>query len=309
MTMAGMILGRLAIMLVYMIPGFILYKTKIITDAGSKEIGKYLLYIILPAAIIKSYNIEFTADKAVGLLISMLAAVVALLLAMGVSHLIFGSRHAIENFGAAFSNAGFMGIPLVQAVIGDEGVYYAAAFVAMLNILQWTYGVYIMTQNKTVISAKKIIFNPILVSFLIGIVLFLLPVSLPSFFTDILNTVASMNAPIAMLTVGVYLAQVPLKEVFLQPVGYKVSAVRLLLIPLLTSALLAVLPVGDYALKQTILILAAAPIGSNVAVYAQLYGCDYKQAVKEVVLSTLLCIISMPVVIGISDYILQNIPL
>lgn len=62
-------------------------------------------------------------------------------------------------------------------------------------------------------------------------------------------------------------------------------------------------------MKQTILILAAAPIGSNVAVYAQLYGCDYKQAVKEVVLSTLLCILTMPVIIGVSDYILQNIPL
>lgn len=202
-----------------------------------------------------------------------------------------------------------MGIPLVQAVIGDEGVYYAAAFVAMLNILQWTYGVYIMTRNRAVISAKKILFNPILVSFGIAIMLFLLPVQLPSFFTEILNTIASMNAPIAMLTVGVYLAQVPLKELFVEAIGYKASVVRLLLIPLLTDILLAVIPVGDYAMKQTILILAAAPIGSNVAVYAQLYGCDYKQAVKEVVLSTLLCILTMPVIIGVSDYILQNIPL
>lgn len=185
---SGMILNRLAVMLVYMIPGYVLYKRKIISDTGAKDIGKFLLYIILPAAIIKSYNIEFTTEKAWGLLLSTLAAILALLLAMGISHLIFGSKHPIENFGVAFSNAGFMGIPLVQAVIGDEGVYYAAAFVAMLNILQWTYGVYIMTRNRAVISAKKILFNPILVSFGIAIMLFLLPVQLPSFFTEILNT-------------------------------------------------------------------------------------------------------------------------
>lgn len=154
--MSGIILNRLAIMLVYMIPGYILYKKNIITDAGSKDMGKLLLYIILPAAIINSYNIDFTIEKAIGLLVSFLFATLALLLSIIISELIFGNRNPIEKFGASFSNAGFMGIPLVSTVIGKDAVFYAAAFVAMLNILQWTYGVYTMTGSRTAIAPKKI---------------------------------------------------------------------------------------------------------------------------------------------------------
>lgn len=214
----------------------------------------------------------------------------------------------IESFGAAFSNAGFMGIPLVSSVIGAEAVYYAAAFVAVLNILQWTYGVFLITGDKSDVSARKVLLNPVLLSFAIGVALFFLPVRLPAFFSDILGTISQMNAPIAMLTVGFYLAQVSLKELFSDKYGYAVCGVRLLVIPLLTALLLAFLPVGDATLKLTVLILAAAPVGSNVAVYAQIYGGDYKRGVRGVVLSTLLCVATMPVVIGISERILQSIP-
>lgn len=305
--MAGIILNRLAVMFVYLIPGFILYKKKIITDAGAKDIGKLLIYMILPAAIINSYNIEYSKEKVIGLLISFTVALVAVIISVVLSRLLFKKDKPIEIFGASFSNAGFMGIPLVAAVVGADAVYYCAAFVAILNILQWSYGVFLMTGNKTNISPKKIIFNPILLSFVIGICLFFFPVKLPEFFGGILSTVASMNAPVAMLGVGIYLAQVSFKELFYEKISYKVSLIRLLVIPLITAIVIALLPMGDYTLKQTLVIVASAPIGSNVAVYAQIYGCDYKQAVKEVVLSTLLCIASMPLIIGISDYILQNI--
>lgn len=97
-----------------------------------------------------------------------------------------------------------------------------------------------------------------------------------------------------MLTVGFYLAQVSLRELFTDKNGYAVSAVRLLIIPLLTVILLAILPIGNYDLKLTVIILAAAPIGSNAAVYAQLYGGDYKRAVREIVLSTLLSAVLFP---------------
>lgn len=298
------ILNRLAVMLVYILPGYVLYKKRIITDEGAKELGKLLLYVILPCAIINSNNMDFSVDRAVGLLLSFLAAVVSLGLSIVISRCFFGRKKPIEGFGAAFSNAGFMGIPLVSAVIGSDAVYYAAAFVALLNILQWTYGVFLITEDKSAISLKKIFTNPIIISFVIGVILFILPVKLSAFFSEIFASISQMNAPIAMLTVGIYLAQVSVKDMLTDLMCYKVSSVRLLVIPILTAFVLGILPFGSSELKQTVLILAAAPIGSNVAVYAQLYGCDYKQAVKEIVLSTLLCIFTMPFIIGISEYIL-----
>ena len=222
---------------------------------------------------------------------------------------IFFKGKPIEGFGAAFSNAGFMGIPLISSVIGEDMVYCAAAFVAILNILQWTYGVFLITGKKSAVSAKKIFLNPVIISFTLGIVLFLLPVKLPLFISEILRTVSQMNAPIAMVIIGFYMAQISFKELFISKNGYAVSAVRLLIIPLMTTLLAAVMPFGNFAFKLTIIILAAAPIGSNVAVYAQIYGVNYKAAAGEVVLSTLLSVITMPLIIQIAEYILQNNPL
>ncbi|MGN0675351.1 MAG: AEC family transporter [Oscillospiraceae bacterium] len=305
--MSLIILNRIAVMLAYMIPGHILYKKRIITDNGAKDIGKLLIYVILPSAIVNSYNMEYSRERAMGLLLSFLAAVAALALSVVISRVFFYGKMPIESFGAAFSNAGFIGIPLVSSVIGQEAVYYAAAFVAVLNILQWTYGVYLITGNKSAVSVKKILFNPVIISFVIGIILFFLPVKLPALISEILGNISQMNAPIAMLTIGFYLAQISFKELFTDKKGYGVSAVRLFIIPLLTAILLAVLPLGDNTLKLTVLILAASPVGSNAAVYAQIHGGDYKRAVCEIVLSTLLSVVTMPIVIGISEHILQNI--
>ena len=270
--------------------------------------GKLLIYIILPSAIVNSYNMDFSNEKAFMLLISFLAALLALLLSVIISRIFFKGK-PIEGFGAAFSNAGFMGIPLISSVIGEDMVYCAAAFVAILNILQWTYGVFLITGKKSAISVKKIFFNPVIISFTLGIVLFFLPVRLPLFISEILGTVSQMNAPIAMVIIGFYMAQISFKELFISRNGYAVSAVRLLIIPLMTTLLAAVMPFGNFAFKLTIIILAAAPIGSNVAVYAQIYGGNYKAAAGEVVLSTLLSVITMPLIIQISEYILQNNPL
>ncbi|MGN1101701.1 MAG: AEC family transporter, partial [Huintestinicola sp.] len=121
--MALMILDRIAVMLAYMIPGYVLYKKRIISDEGAKDIGKLLIYIILPAAVINSYNMEYTRERAMGLLLSFLAAAAALALSVILSRILFGGRQPIESFGAAFSNAGFMGIPLIASVIGQEAVY------------------------------------------------------------------------------------------------------------------------------------------------------------------------------------------
>lgn len=306
--MSLIILNRIAVMLIYMLPGFILYKKHIITNDGAKDMGKLLIYIILPSAIVNSYNMDFSNEKTFMLLLSFLAALFTLFLSVIISRIFFKSK-PIEGYGAAFSNAGFMGIPLISSVIGEDMVYCAAAFVAILNILQWTYGVFLITGKKSAISVKKIFFNPVIISFTFGIVLFFLPVRLPLFISEILGTVSQMNAPIAMVIIGFYMAQISFKELFISRNGYAVSAVRLLIIPLMTTLLAAVMPFGNFAFKLTIIILAAAPIGSNVAVYAQIYGGNYKAAAGEVVLSTMLSVITMPLIIQISEYILQNNPL
>ena len=263
-----------------------------------------LLYAVMPVVIIKSYLVEFSLEKLEGLAISFVLAALSLLLSILVSRVFFKKECGIERFGVAFSNAGFIGIPLVQMTLGEEAVFYVAAFVALLNILQWTYGVLAITGDKSAVSIKKISTNPIVLSFLASILLFLLPISLPAAVTGVIGTIASMNGPLAMIVLGVYLAQVPLKELFTDKQVYKATAVRLLVIPALTIVLMLVFPSKYLLIKLTVMIAASAPIGSNVAIFAQIYGKDYTQAVKEICTSTLLCIITLPIMIGIANAIL-----
>lgn len=303
MEIVSLLFRQNVIMFLYLCIGYMLYKKKVITAHGSGEIGRLLLHVIMPAAIIKSYIKDYSREMLAGFLVSFGAALFALLLAMLISRLVFRRRSAIRQFGAAFSNAGFIGIPLVQMTLGEEAVFYVASFVAILNILQWTYGVFIMTGDRTQISLKKITTNPIAVSLAIGLLLFFLPVKLPAIVTGVIGTLASMNGPLAMIVLGAYLAQVPLKELFTDRLTYLCAAVRLILIPVLTMLCLFLIPEGFGTVRLAVMLAAAAPVGSNVAIFAQIYDKEYTDAVKDVCLSTVLSILTMPVVIGLANYI------
>lgn len=304
MEIVVLLLRQNLVMLVYMMIGYFLYKKKLVSAGGSADIGRILLYIIMPAAILKSYLADFSRERLEGLFVSFLAALLSLLLSIAAARIAFSKEQGIERFGAAFSNAGFIGIPLVQMTLGEEAVFYVSSYVALLNILQWTYGLVTITGDRSLISVKRLRTNPILLSFLAGIALFLLPVSLPETAENVVGTIAAMNGPLAMIVLGVYLGQVPLRSLFSGRVVYRCALVRLIVIPVLTMALLFVFPEKYHMLKLTILIAASAPVGSNVSIFAQLYGQDYMQSVKEVTFSTLLCIITLPLILGIADYVL-----
>ena len=304
MEIVVLLLRQNLVMLVYMMIGYFLYKKKLVSAGGSADIGRILLYIVMPAAILKSYLADFSRERLEGLFVSFLAALLSLLLSIAAARIAFSKEQGIERFGAAFSNAGFIGIPLVQMTLGEEAVFYVSSYVALLNILQWTYGLVTITGDRSLISVKRLRTNPILLSFLAGIALFLLPVSLPETAENMVGTIAGMNGPLAMIVLGVYLGQVPLRSLFSGRVVYRCALVRLIVIPVLTMALLFVFPEKYHMLKLTILIAASAPVGSNVSIFAQLYGQDYMQSVKEVTFSTLLCIITLPLILGIADYIL-----
>ncbi|MCD7746495.1 MAG: AEC family transporter [Lachnospiraceae bacterium] len=302
MEIVLLLLKQSLIMFVYLLIGYFLYKRKLVSKQGSADMGRMLLYVIMPVAIVKSYIREFSLELLEGLVISFVLALLALVLSVVVSRVLFGKEEGVERFGAAFSNAGFIGIPLVQMALGAEAVFYVASFVAILNILQWTYGILVMTGDRSAISFRKIRTNPIVLSFLAGLLLFFLPVTLPDALTDIIATLASMNGPVEMIVLGVYLAQIPLKSLFTDRLVYKCTAVRLILIPALTILLLVVIP-ADETIKLTVLIAASAPVGSNVAIFAQLYDQDYTRAVKEVCLSTLLCILTLPLIVGVANLV------
>lgn len=293
MATVFIVLRQIVIMFLYMAIGGLLFQKGLITKEGSKSLANLLLYVVLPCVVVKSFCVARTPERTSGLLVSFLAALGILLLAMAVSHLLF-QKNPIDDFGAAFSNAGFMGFPLVAAVQGSEAIFYAAGFVALLNALQWTYGQSLISGDPGYRSPKAILKNPLVLSLLLGILIFCFEIPVPAIASDLLAALAALNAPLAMVILGVYLAQTDPKTLLNDPHLYVVAAARLVLIPLLTILVLKLLPAQYAAIATTLVIVAAAPIGSNVAVYAQKLGKDYAYAVRGVCLSTLLSVITMP---------------
>lgn len=303
MSNALIVFRQTVIMFLYMAVGFTLFRAKLITREGSASMASLLLYAIIPVVLIQSFQVEYSAEKAAELLSSSLAALVLLLASMLISHLCF-RKNPVNDFGVAFSNAGFMGFPLITALLGPEAIFSAAGFVALLNALQWTYGQYLLSGDKGDLSLKKTLRSPLILSFLLGLALFFARVKIPPILGGAMNGLAAMNAPLAMVVLGVYLAQLDVKRALRDARLYAGAAVRLLLIPALSLLLLRFLFPGLTPSTRTALFIAAmAPVGANVAVYAQKQGRDYSYAVGLVCLSTLLSIVSMPLMILLSEII------
>lgn len=298
--MALTVLRQTLTMALYMAVGFGLYKAGKITREGSRTLGTLLLWLVLPAVILDSFCVAFTPERLARLGSSALLAVAALALAMLVARWLY-PRAPIDQFAAAFSNAGFMGIPLVRQALGDEAVFYLVAFITLLNILQWTYGAAVLQRQPFRPRPRTMVANPLFVAGALGLALFLtgLGARLPAVVTGAVQGISALNAPLAMLVLGVYLAQTRLRDLVATPRLYALSAVRLLLIPALTLAVFWVLPAAP-AVKLAVLLAAAAPVGANVAVYAQQFDLDYPYACQTVALSTLLSLAALPAVSAVA---------
>lgn len=315
------LLLQIVMMFILSLVGYVMFKTKKISMEGSKNLGNILIFLSLPCVIINGFMVERSPERLLGLLISAVAALVVLALAMIISRLVMG-RDAIGNFAGSFSNPGFFGIPLITAMLADGAVFYIAAFIAFLNLLQWTYGVSLLQKSdaKGLLPAKgkekntnkadlgkqvqemalKLIKAPFMVAILIGLFFFLTQIPLPSVIKKCVSSIAGLNTPLAMFTIGIYLAQTDVVKMFTKKSLYMISLVRMILIPIASLAVLSLIPSTMLDVKMALLIAAACPVGGNVAVYAQLHNKDYSYAVETVIISTLLSVITLPAIVGLA---------
>ena len=301
MDVALLVAKQILIMFLYMLCGYVLFKGKKITKEGSGSLASLLVWLVIPVVLVKSFCVVPTRDRIIGLGLSTLAAIIAQGLSILVCRVVFKKR-PIDHFAAAFSNAGFLGIPLVTATLGGDSVFYIVFFVAMLNILQWLYGVAVIQETKMEFRPKTLL-HPLILGTGIGLVLFFTGwgVKLPEILTGTMAGIAAVNSPIAMLVMGVYLAQADMKTLWNDKHLYILSLVRLVVIPLLTLGVFWILkiliPGFTSQILLALLLAAICPVGANVAVYAQLHNKDYVYASKTVVISTLLCLVTMPFIV------------
>ena len=305
MEIVTILIKQVFIMFVLMAIGFVAYRKQILSNQGTKDIGKLLLNVAIPMIVISNFCVEKTAEKTAELFESALLSFLCMALSVAFAYLVYHKKDRIAEFSAAFSNAGFIGIPLVQAIFGSGAVFYISVMIVLINVLQWTYGVYTITDDKSVMDFKKIMKNPLILSVGIGIVIYFLNIRLPKIAMDIISSISAINTPLAMIVSGVYLAQSDLLNAMRKKDAWLLSLARLIVIPLIVMLVFRFLPFGSTAMKLSILLAGACPVGSNVAVFAQQYDKDYRKGVEYVCVSTLLSILALPLVIFVANLLFK----
>ncbi len=301
MEMAAIAGNQVLIMFLLIGVGIVAAKAKLISEKGSNDINKVLIMLVSPSIIIFSYYRPFDRELFGSLLYSFLLAIISHFIAIGLALLFLrGSteRNKIERFAVIFSNSGFMGIPLIAAVIGPDGVVFASTYMVIFTLMQWSVGVIIL-QGKTDIKtlAKKLLLNPGVISVTIGLALFFLPVKLPTPLSSALEYMASLNTPLAMLVVGTFVARTnPLKALKSSKV-YIVTALRLIAVPLLMLPIYLLFRDLPFDLLLANYIASACPVAVLAVMFPAMYKMDGKYASNFVTISTLLSVATIPLLV------------
>ena len=303
MELFGIIFDQVALMMMLMLAGGIAFRCKWINESGVRQISNLLLYVVNPMTMIAAYQTTFTLEKLRDLSVTFVISAITLIIGVLVAKFLFGNLEGVEKFGICFSNCGFMGIPLIKAVLGDGAVFYLSAYLVAANLITWTYGIYLVTHDKAYLSVKKAILNPGTLSVIAGLLLFFSPVKLPELLYNGVNTLGNLNTPLAMIVLGSYIARIPLKQLRLSRHIYFVSALRLIVYPLGTLALLCLIPNSLYTIKITIYIASVAPAAVNTMLFAIQFGGNSEKGASFVSMSSILSMLTMPVIISLSQWV------
>lgn len=290
---ALIILTQLLKMFLYILIGFFLYRGKLIGEKGSTAIANLLIYACLPCVILNSLNVDRTPETVRTVLYSLMAGGIAAVVAM-LAGLILFRKNPIDRFAAAFSNAAFLGIPLITSALGSGAAIYITGFLLIQGFGQWTFNSLFFHREGEKAKVISIFTSPITISLILGFVLFFTGLRLPKLLGECVGSLAACNSPIATVMLGVYIGQTRLSEIFTTPRLYLVSAVRLLFIPILTVLALSLVPAEFMDLRTAVLISSSAPVAVITAAYSQKGGLDYTYATKAICLSTILSLITLP---------------
>lgn len=301
--MIPILIEKILSLALMMAMGFALVKCKVVSSRASNGLSAISLYLIMPCVILSSFQVEYSEQVRDGLLLAFVAAVaihgLLILLNLPLKRLL--KLDAVEQTSIIYSNAGNLVIPMVTAVLGQEWVIYSSAFLAVQLILLWSHGKAVLCGERG-FHVKKIITNFNMIAIVIGIVLFVTQIKLPSFLGDAVDSMAGIVGPVAMLVVGMTMASMNFKELLSYKRMWMVAALRLVLVPLLVIVLLKYTGIqrltadGEKVLLVTLL-ATATPQASTICQFAQVFGKDEKYASAINVVTTLLCIVTIPLMV------------
>ena len=304
MEISILLFWQILSMSLMLLMGFALVKTGLLKAQDSKTLSVLLLYLALPCAILDSFQVEYDSRILRGLMLAFAAAAICHVILLLAAGFLGKALHltAVEKASVIYSNSSNLIIPIITAVLGPEWVVYSTAYVSVQLLLLWTHGKVLLSGIKGA-DIRKILTNINLLAVFAGILLFLTGFRLPDVLSDTLHSVGSMVAPASMFIAGMLIAGMRPKQIFGNRRAYGIVCLRMLVFPAVSLLLLRLLKTaaGVFADAQTILLItllaAITPPASAVIQMSQVYGQDSEYAGVLNVLSTLVCIITMPVTV------------
>ena len=303
--------AQVGVLFALMAVGAVCRRVRLVDETSVKGMVNVLLLVVTPSLIIDSFQRPFDSSMMHGFFWAFVIAAfahVAIILFARIFSRGDDSSRPVLRLAMVFSNAGFMGIPLEQAILGAEGVFYGIVYVVVFNFFMWSWGLYEMRgtgNGERWRSLRPMIVNPGTVGIAIGLPLFFASISLPAILKTPVHLLAGLNTPLAMLVIGFYLAGADFRRVIRMPSAYLAAAVRLVVFPLALLALLY--PLRSHFPREMMLALvtaASAPVAAMVSMFASKYERDVDLSVGLVSGTTLLSIITMPPVIAFAMEVL-----
>ena len=302
-----MITQQVLVLFILIVIGFVCGKKGLINDTTSKGITNIVLYVVTPCVMITAFQRNFSFELLGNVIIAAACAALIMTGSILISTLIFRdkneSRKKVLQFSTVFSNCGFMSLPLQKAILGDNGWFYGSIFVAVFNLFVWSYGLVSMSGDKKQLSLKKIAFNPGIVGVLIAVILFISSITLPYIISQPMQYLSELNTPLPMLIIGYHLSKADFKKAFTDSGAYLAMGIRLVLIPTLATLILSLLPL-DKDMIIAFIIASSAPTAATTTMFASKFNRDVELSVSAVASTTLVSVITMPVIVAFAQTIL-----
>ncbi|WP_069999523.1 AEC family transporter [Cellulosilyticum sp. I15G10I2] len=294
--------NQVLLIYIYIAIGIVCVKKQIVTQEIGKNLSSFVLMVITPCLIIKSYIRPFEKAHLLGLALAFLLAFIFHGIAIIVSNFLIkkreGIRYKIERMGVVYTNCGFMAIPLIVVAVGDIGIFYAVAFISVFNMALWTHGIMVITDRRS-INLKSAIWNPGVIGFIIGFIIYCTQLHIPDLIDQGVTSLSQLNTPLAMIITGIFLAEINFKSVFKNYNIAYVSGIRLFILPLIMLIIIKILGVEYWMTGAADVIMASilacsAPAAASIALLPAKFGMEGEYGAKIVALSTLLSIITLP---------------
>lgn len=287
-----------------LILGFVLFKCHIFDEYTNKKISALIVNVASPMLIISSIaGVEGSNKSIVFLMIGagILMYIGFIILGKIINRIFpFPKKDwPVYECMVVFANTGFMGYPVLLDVFGQEAIFYASLIHMAFNFFVYTYAIMCLTKgddSEFKLNFKQLL-TPGIILIFVGIFIYLFDIQLPSVLMDTINSVGSLTAPLSMMMIGSSLAVYPIKDSFTDWRSYVFAFVRLMIVPFVTMIMCRLLHIDAYYANITI-ITNAMPVGSMVLMLATQYNANVKIVTRNIVVSTLLSVITIPIVVA-----------